>query len=69
MRFPELDAAAGNVRGGENLTARLGATFPTWIAAVDASQLPGLTNFALRSAPARRRQVRQPAGCRAPTSW
>ncbi|MFE7927896.1 transposase [Streptomyces sp. NPDC057456] len=47
-RCPELDAAAGHVRDfGEILTSRLGATLPTWIDAVDASQLPGLTNFAL----------------------
>ncbi|MFD7164784.1 transposase [Streptomyces violascens] len=45
---PELDVAAGHVRDfGEILTNRLGATLPTWINAVDASQLPGLTNFAL----------------------
>ncbi|MEU7046698.1 transposase [Streptomyces varsoviensis] len=47
-RCPELDAAAGHVRDfGEILTHRLGATLPIWIDAVDASQLPGLTNFAL----------------------
>jgi transposase len=47
-RCPELDKAAGHVRGfGEILTDRLGATLPTWINAVDASQLPGLTNFVL----------------------
>lgn len=47
-RCPELDAAAGHVRDfGEILTTRLGATLPTWIDAVDAGQLPGLTNFAL----------------------
>ncbi|WNO76724.1 transposase [Streptomyces sp. AM8-1-1] len=32
---------------GEILTDRLGCTLPTWIDAVDASQLPGLTGFAL----------------------
>ncbi|MFB7215531.1 transposase [Streptomyces sp. NPDC056255] len=32
---------------GEILTDRLGATLPAWIDAVDASQLPGLTGFAL----------------------
>jgi transposase len=37
-----------NVRDfGEILTDRLGSTLPAWINAVDASQLPGLTNFAL----------------------
>jgi transposase len=47
-RCPELDTAAGHVRDfGEILTNRLGATLPVWIDAVDASQLPGLTNFAL----------------------
>ncbi|MEV1026830.1 helix-turn-helix domain-containing protein [Streptomyces sp. NPDC050264] len=47
-RCPELDSAAEHVRGfGEILTHRLGSTLPTWIDAVDASQLPGLTNFAL----------------------
>ena len=47
-RCPELDTAAGHVRGfGEILTDRLGSTLPTWIDAVDASQLPGLTGFAL----------------------
>ncbi|MFD4922966.1 ISL3 family transposase [Streptomyces goshikiensis] len=45
---PELDKAAGHVRAfGEILTDRLGSTLPTWIDAVDASQLPGLTGFAL----------------------
>ncbi|MFE4550746.1 transposase [Streptomyces sp. NPDC056785] len=45
---PELDKAAGHVRDfGEILTDRLGCTLPTWIYAVDASQLPGLTGFAL----------------------
>ncbi|MFE5559526.1 hypothetical protein [Streptomyces sp. NPDC056544] len=29
------------------LTGRLGARISTWIEAVDASQLPGLTGFAL----------------------
>ncbi|MFJ6405965.1 ISL3 family transposase [Streptomyces hydrogenans] len=47
-RCPELETAAGHVRDfGEILTDRLGATLPTWIHAVDASQLPGLTGFAL----------------------
>ncbi|MFE2188901.1 ISL3 family transposase [Streptomyces sp. NPDC059455] len=47
-RCPELDTAAGHVRDfGEILTNRLGPTLPAWINAVDASQLPGLTNFAL----------------------
>ncbi|WP_265584197.1 ISL3 family transposase [Streptomyces acidicola] len=47
-RCPELDTAAGHVRDfGEILTHRLGSTLPAWINAVDASQLPGLTNFAL----------------------
>ncbi|QCX82810.1 hypothetical protein C9F11_46300 (plasmid) [Streptomyces sp. YIM 121038] len=47
-RCPELDTAAGHIRDfGEILTDRLGATLPTWITAVDASQLPGLTGFAL----------------------
>ncbi|MFD4833305.1 ISL3 family transposase [Streptomyces uncialis] len=47
-RCPELDTAAGHVRDfGEILTDRLGSTLPTWINAVDASQLPGLTGFAL----------------------
>ncbi|MFF3699049.1 transposase [Streptomyces sp. NPDC002221] len=47
-RCPELDKAAGHVRDfGEILTDRLGSTLPTWIEAVDASQLPGLTGFAL----------------------
>ncbi|MFD9411252.1 ISL3 family transposase [Streptomyces sp. NPDC059989] len=45
---PELDKAAGHVRDfGEILTDRLGSTLLTWIDAVDASQLPGLTGFAL----------------------
>ncbi|MEV7239613.1 transposase, partial [Streptomyces sp. NPDC051020] len=45
---PELDTAAGHIRDfGEILTARLGTRLPTWIDAVDASQLPGLTGFAL----------------------
>ncbi|MGX1542416.1 transposase [Streptomyces adustus] len=48
VRCPELDRAAEHVRSfGEILTNRLGPTLPTWIDAVDASQLPGLTNFAL----------------------
>nr|WSX54179.1 ISL3 family transposase [Streptomyces sp. NBC_00974] len=47
-RCPELDTAAAHVRDfGEILTDRLGSTLPTWIDAVDASQLPGLTGFAL----------------------
>lgn len=47
-RCPELDAAAGHVRDfGEILTGRLGATLAAWIDAVDTSQLPGLTGFAL----------------------
>ncbi|WP_232837475.1 ISL3 family transposase [Streptomyces atratus] len=47
-RCPELDAAAGHVREfGEMLTGRLGTALPAWIDAVDASQLPGLTGFAL----------------------
>ncbi|MEV3972863.1 hypothetical protein AB0K68_32760 [Streptomyces sp. NPDC050698] len=47
-RCPELDTAARHVRDfGEMLTGRLGSTLPAWIDAVDASQLPGLTGFAL----------------------
>ncbi|MFE6853647.1 transposase [Streptomyces sp. NPDC057674] len=47
-RCPELGTAAGHVRDfGEMLSGRLGVTLPAWIDAVDASQLPGLTNFAL----------------------
>jgi transposase len=47
-RCPELDKAGEHVRDfGEILTDRLGSTLPTWIDAVDASQLPGLTGFAL----------------------
>ncbi|MFF1299129.1 MULTISPECIES: hypothetical protein [unclassified Streptomyces] len=47
-RCPELEVAAEHVRGfGEILTHRRGPTLPTWIDTVDASQLPGLTNFAL----------------------
>jgi transposase len=47
-RCPELDTADEHVRDfGEILTDRLGSTLPTWIDAVDASQLPGLTGFAL----------------------
>ncbi|MFF5927761.1 hypothetical protein [Streptomyces hydrogenans] len=46
-RCPEPDTVAGHVRDfGEILTTRLGATLPTWIAAADAGQLPGLTGFA-----------------------
>uniref|UniRef100_A0AAU2K3Y9 ISL3 family transposase n=1 Tax=Streptomyces sp. NBC_00049 TaxID=2903617 RepID=A0AAU2K3Y9_9ACTN len=48
-RCPELDATAAHVRDfGEILTNRLGARLPDRIKAVDASQLPGLTGFALR---------------------
>lgn len=44
----ELNQAAGHVRGfGEILTNGLGSALPTWIDTVDASQLPGLTDFAL----------------------
>jgi hypothetical protein len=44
---PELDTAAGHVRNfGEILSGRLGATLPARIDAVEASQLPGLTDFA-----------------------
>ncbi|MGY0021460.1 ISL3 family transposase [Streptomyces sp. YJ-C3] len=47
-RCPELGIAAEHVRGfGEILAHRLGPTLPAWIEAVDASQLPGLTIFAL----------------------
>ncbi|MFJ8429592.1 hypothetical protein [Streptomyces sp. NPDC094021] len=47
-RCPELDTAAGHVRDfGEILADRLGSALPTRVDAVDASQLPGLTNFAL----------------------
>ncbi|MFE9446647.1 transposase [Streptomyces sp. NPDC006602] len=47
-RCPELDKAGEHVRDfGEILTDRLGSTLPTWIDTVDASQLPGLTGFAL----------------------
>ncbi|MEU8034144.1 transposase [Streptomyces sp. NPDC049099] len=47
-RCPEPDTVAGHVRTfGEILTSRLGTTLPAWISAVDASQLPGLTGFAL----------------------
>ncbi|MEU0398254.1 transposase [Streptomyces sp. NPDC006208] len=47
-RCPELATTAGHVRGfGEILSSRLGHTLPAWIDAVDASQLPGLTGFAL----------------------
>ncbi|MFF5018631.1 ISL3 family transposase [Streptomyces sp. NPDC001165] len=46
-RCPELDKTAGHVRDfAEILTDRLGSTLPTWIDAVDASRLPGLTGFA-----------------------
>ncbi|WP_243879191.1 transposase [Streptomyces sp. KS 21] len=48
VRCPELDTAAGHVRDfGELLSDRLGGKLPAWIDAVDASQLPGLTGFAL----------------------
>ncbi|MEV6742298.1 hypothetical protein AB0N14_37600 [Streptomyces sp. NPDC051104] len=47
-RCPEVDTAAGHVRDfGEILSGRLGSTLPASIDAVDASQLPGLTGFAL----------------------
>ncbi|MGC0420007.1 transposase [Embleya sp. AB8] len=47
-RCPELDAAAAHVREfGELLGHRSGSGLPTWIDAVDASRLPGLTGFAL----------------------
>ncbi|MFB6564875.1 transposase [Streptomyces sp. NPDC056400] len=47
-RCPELDKAAGHIRDfGEMLTDRVGSALPTWIDAVDGSQLPGLTGFAL----------------------
>ncbi|MGQ4418793.1 transposase [Streptomyces sp. SAS_269] len=47
-RCPELDAAAGHVRDfGEMMAHRLGPTLPAWIGAVDGTQLPGLTGFAL----------------------
>ncbi|MER5466493.1 hypothetical protein ABT010_38870 [Streptomyces sp. NPDC002668] len=47
-RCPELDTAARHVRDfGEILSGRLGSTLPAWIYAVDASQLSGLTGFAL----------------------
>jgi transposase len=47
-RCPELETAAEHVRDfGEILTSRLKAVLPAWIDAVDASQLPGLTGFAL----------------------
>ncbi|MFE7610570.1 hypothetical protein [Streptomyces celluloflavus] len=47
-RCPELDQAAGHVRDfGKILTDRIGSTLPTWIDAVDVSQLPGLTGFLL----------------------
>jgi transposase len=47
-RCLELDAAAGHVRDfGEILANRLGSTLPSWIKAVDNSQLPGVTGFAL----------------------
>ncbi|WKX74566.1 transposase [Streptomyces sp. XD-27] len=44
---PELDTAAERIRCfGEILTDRLGAMLPSWIDAVEAGQLPGLTGFA-----------------------
>jgi transposase len=47
-RCPELDAAGGHVRDfGEILARRLGATLPNWIGAVEAGQLPSVTDFAL----------------------
>ncbi|MFI1382466.1 ISL3 family transposase [Embleya sp. NPDC020886] len=47
-RCPELDAAAQHVRDfGEILGRRSGARLSTWIDAVDAGKLPGLTGFAL----------------------
>ncbi|MFF8840285.1 hypothetical protein [Streptomyces sp. NPDC015130] len=47
-RCPELGTVAGHVRDfGEILSGRLGARLLAWIEAVDASQLPGLTGFAL----------------------
>ncbi|MFE3067195.1 transposase [Streptomyces roseus] len=47
-RCPEPDAAAEHVHDfGELRAGRLGAMLPAWIDAVDASQLPGLTGFAL----------------------
>ncbi|WP_309053645.1 transposase [Streptomyces sp.] len=45
---PDLDTTAGHVRSfGETLTDRLGSPLPTWIDAVDDSQLPDLTGIAL----------------------
>ncbi|WP_246143193.1 transposase [Actinacidiphila oryziradicis] len=47
-RCPELDTAAGHIRDFcEILSGRLGAKLPAWIDALEASQLPGLTGFAL----------------------
>ncbi|WP_316784452.1 transposase [Streptomyces sasae] len=47
-RCAKLDKAAEHVRDfGDILTDHLGSTLPTWIDAVDTSQLPGLTGFAL----------------------
>ncbi|MEW2086688.1 hypothetical protein [Streptomyces sp. NPDC005283] len=47
-RCPELDTAAGHIREfGEILAERHGTMLPTWIDAVDVSQLPSLTGFAL----------------------
>ncbi|MGW2787579.1 ISL3 family transposase [Streptomyces populi] len=47
-RCPELDTAAGHIREfGEILAERHGTMLSTWINAVEASQLPGLTGFAL----------------------
>ncbi|MFB7333776.1 hypothetical protein ACFC00_19325 [Streptomyces adustus] len=45
-RCRELEQAAEHVRDlGEILTARLGSPLPTWIDAVDARRLPGLTGL------------------------
>ncbi|MFE9636312.1 transposase [Streptomyces sp. NPDC006463] len=47
-RCPALHKAAEHVRDfGEILADRLGSTLHTWIGAVEASRLPGLTGFAL----------------------
>ncbi|MEE1739814.1 hypothetical protein PUR49_25405 [Streptomyces sp. BE147] len=51
-RCPGLNTAAGHVRDFDGiLTGLLGATLPAWIDAVDTSQLPGLTGFALHLLP------------------
>ncbi|MCX4804646.1 hypothetical protein OG594_24010 [Streptomyces sp. NBC_01214] len=56
---PELDTAAGHVRDfGEILTDHLGSILPTWIDAVEASQLPGLSGFAPPAPGLRRRDSR-----------